>query len=79
MLLSTLPDFAGKRYEARGVVGSVLRLGAAGNDSLKSAFADLAQQAAAMGADAVINIKISAPSGERAIAAVIGTAVTIIG
>lgn len=78
MLMSTLPDLPGKRYAVMGVVFSVVMLSAAGNDSLERTFKALEQQAASSGADAIIDIKITAPSGERAVAAVTGTAVKII-
>jgi hypothetical protein len=79
MIMSTLPNPGGsRRFEVKGIVFSVIMLGASGNDSLEGTFKALEQQAANMDADAIIDINITAPSGERAIAAVIGTAVKII-
>ncbi len=79
MLMSTLPDLGVfKRYEVKGIVFGTVMLGGAGNDSLERAFKALEQQATNMGADAIIDIKITDPSGERVVAAVIGTAVKII-
>lgn len=79
MLLSTLPDLPGaERYELKGVVFSLVMLSHAAHDSLEIAFKDLEQQAAGMNADAVIDIKITPPGGERAVAAITGTAIKII-
>ena len=79
MVLSTLPDLpGGKRYEVKGVVFSLVMLSHATQDSLERAFQDLERQAASRDADAVIDIKITHPGGERAVAAIIGTAIKII-
>jgi hypothetical protein len=79
MLMSTLPDLGvSRRYEVKGIVYGTVMLGLSGNANLERAFKDLEQQATNMGADAIIDIKITAPSGERVVAAVIGTAVKII-
>ena len=80
MLLSTLSDLpGGKRYEVKGVVFSLVMLSHAGHDSLEIAFKDLERQASSMDADAVVDIKITPPAGERAVAAITGTAIKIIG
>jgi len=79
MVLSTLPDLAGQRYKVMGVVFSaVTLLRPARDDSLRRTFKALEEQAASMGADAIIDVKITDPSGEHAVAAVLGTAVKII-
>jgi len=79
MLLSTLPDLpGGKRYEVKGVVFSLVMLSHASHGSLEIAFQELERQAASMDADAVIDIKITPPGGERAVAAITGTAIKII-
>jgi hypothetical protein len=81
MILSTLPDLPGRTYDVISVVFSQTWLNPQGkHEELGNMFTRIAQQASHMGADAVIDIKIIAPSGtSRAFPAivVIGTAVKL--
>ncbi len=79
MIMSTLPDLRGIRYEVKGVVYNSVILAVAGNDSFEGAFNAIERQAESLDADAVIDIKVTVLEGERGrgIAVVIGTAVRI--
>jgi hypothetical protein len=81
MILSTLPDVPGRTYDVIGVVFSQAWLKPNGqHEELGNMFNHIFQQASNMGADAVIDIKMIAPSGtDRPFPAivVIGTAVKL--
>jgi hypothetical protein len=81
MIFSTLPDLPGRTYDVIGVVVSQTWLRPNGDDSeLHEMFNHILRQASDMGADAVIDIKMTAPSGtDRPSPAivVIGTAVKL--
>ena len=77
MLLSTLPTIPGRNYEVRGVVFSQATLGVIGGGKLDKMFNTIVKQASDMGADAIVDIKMTAPGGDSGFVVVIGTAVKL--
>ena len=77
MLTSTLSDLPGRIYDIRGVVCSSAALGAIGGGNIEKMFKNLEQQASSMSADAIIDIKITAPGGTSAIVVISGTAIKL--
>ncbi len=76
MLTSTLPDLpGGKRYQVKGVVCGVAVVHSRGQTHLEEALNALEQQATALEADAILDVKVTLSSE---IAVMIGTAIKIV-
>ncbi len=75
MLMSTLPDLPGnKRYQIKGVVCGVTEVHGRGQTHLDGALQALEQQATGLGADAIIDVKVTLSSQ---VAVMTGTAIKI--
>ena len=85
MLLSTLPDLPGRTYDVVGVVFDCGDSSASVGNQIRPPFLEkmfnsIVRQASDMGADAIVDIKMTAPSGtdrSSAYIVVIGTAVKL--
>jgi len=58
MLLSTLPDLPGRTYDVIGVVCSAMAP-TTNTKNRENMFNDIIQQASGLGADAIVDIKLS--------------------
>lgn len=77
MILSTLPDIPGRTYDVIGVVfGKASPFSIGGGNSLEKMFQSMFQQASGMGADAIVDIKMTG-AGEYLSVVAIGTAVKL--
>ncbi len=75
MLTSTLPDLpGGQRYRVKGVACSATHVSSRGHTDFEGVLKELEQQATALEADAILDIKVTL-SSEQAL--LIGTAVKI--
>jgi len=76
MILSTLPDLPGRSFEVRGLVCAQGTLMAIGGASVQKMMQQLAGQAEALGADAVVDVR-TVVAGDTPHCVVTGTAVKI--
>ena len=74
MILSTLPNLPGRQYDVVGIVCSATD-SPSNTKYREHMFNDIIQQASGHGGDAIVDIKLSHPSGSRSIVVVIGTVV----
>lgn len=77
MLLSTLPQLPGWTYEVRGFVFAQATLGALGGGNTQKMVKSLVEQAAAAGADAIVDLR-TVIGGENAHCVMTGTAVRLL-
>jgi len=66
MLLSTLPTVPGRDFEVRGLVFSQASLNSLGGGNVQKMVQEIIQQAGQFSADAIVDIKVSAPAATTA-------------
>jgi len=76
VLLSTLPDLPGQDFAVQGFVYAQATLGAIGGGNTRKMVQSLTEQAAALGADGIVDLK-TAIGGETGHCLMTGTAVRI--
>ena len=77
MLISTLPDIAGRSFEVRGFVFAHATLGALGGGNPQKMVQQLIEQAAFFGADGIVDVK-TVIGGESAHCMMTGTAIKLL-
>lgn len=77
MLLSTLPELPGQKFEVRGFVYAQATLGAMGGGNTKKLVQSLIEQAGGLGANGVVDLKTTI-GGESGHCVMTGTAVRLL-
>lgn len=76
MLISTLPDLAGRAFEVRGLVVAQAQLGAIGGGNTKKMVQQLIDQARRFNADGIVDVK-TVLGGDSGYCVMTGTAVKL--